>query len=542
MAVILIATIGVAALVSIDVGYVFYGQRQLQKVVDLAAVSGAQQLKRADDVPALNANVLATVRGTAGQNGYAAGVTAGCADTAASGADGMTACLGLWDPGNAANGDSKRHFNAGYDPARVSPNAVRVQATMTLPILFVFPGTSGRQLRAEAIAAASPPVASFSVGSGLLRVDTASGLLGRLLGPNISVNLSIADWSGLVGTNITLEQLRLAAGAGTIDQLLGLEMSLRDFYALVLKAGNKNALLGAAIGSPPTTLGIGGIGTKVSLAKLLDLGVLAPAASSAAEVGLNVASLLMLGAQLANFNAGAATMGSLNVGVARADVSLYVTQPPQTAVGPVRKTSGGWQTTAHTAQLGVKLAANVNVLGLQVNLPLYIEAAAATASLTQMQCAAAPADRRATINVQPQVANVCLASDSGPGCATAPVVLVDLAGLTKIVSNPVKQAVDLDPANDVVLAPGGDKSVSANKPLTTAVTKLLNNLNPSLVLGPLQLPPLIDLGALVGALLAPVTGLLDALLNNLLKPLGIDLGTANVWMQGIDCNNAELVY
>jgi hypothetical protein len=34
------------------------------------------------------------------------------------------------------------------------------------------------------------------------------------------VNLSVADWNGLVGANVTLEQLRLQAGVGTIDQLL----------------------------------------------------------------------------------------------------------------------------------------------------------------------------------------------------------------------------------------------------------------------------------------------------------------------------------
>ncbi len=218
MAALLIATVGIAALVSIDVGHVFYSQRQLQKTVDLAALSGAQQLKRAADLPATTASVLGSVTAAAAQNGYASGVSAECADVAGGAADGLRACLGLWDPANPANGDSVRHFNPAYPAATVSPNAVRVQATYTVPLLFVIPGTASRQLRAEAIAAGSPPVASFTLGGGLLDVSTASGMLGLLLGN--TVTLSVLDWSGLVGANVTLEQLRLQAGVGTIDQLL----------------------------------------------------------------------------------------------------------------------------------------------------------------------------------------------------------------------------------------------------------------------------------------------------------------------------------
>ena len=67
MAALLIAAIGVAALVSLDVGFVFYTQRQLQKLVDVAALSGAQQLKSADDQATTNANVLSAISVTDGK-------------------------------------------------------------------------------------------------------------------------------------------------------------------------------------------------------------------------------------------------------------------------------------------------------------------------------------------------------------------------------------------------------------------------------------------------------------------------------------------
>jgi uncharacterized membrane protein len=131
MAAVLIATVAIGALVSIDIGFVFYSQRQLQKTVDLAALSGAQQLKRADDVPTTTANVMASVNAAASQNGYA-GVAANCADVAAGAADGLRVPGSVWDPANAANGDAVRHFNPATTRPRVAQR-VRVQATLTVP-------------------------------------------------------------------------------------------------------------------------------------------------------------------------------------------------------------------------------------------------------------------------------------------------------------------------------------------------------------------------------------------------------------------------
>lgn len=555
MAALLIVTVGMAALVSIDVGYVFYSQRQLQKMVDLAALSGAQQLKRAADLPTTTAGVLGSVTAAAAQNGYASGVSADCGDVAGGGADGLRACLGLWDPANPANGDSVRHFNAAYPAATVSPNAVRVQATYTVPLLLVLPGTASRQLRAEAIAAGSPPVASFTLGSGLLDVSTASGMLGLLLGN--TVTLSVLDWSGLVGANVTLEQLRLRAGVGTIDQLLNATLSIQEFYALVLGAAGKSALLNAALGSPVTQLGVSGIGTTVSLAKMLDLGVLTPAASSAAEVAVNVASLLTTAAYVAR---GTSAIDldkiSVNVGLGSVGGKLYIVQPPQVAVGPARQLPGGtWQTTATTAQLGLWLAvkASVPVLGLasaDVNLPVWLRVGQARGDLTNVQCAANPAQRRATVNVTPDVLTTCVADGAKPQCAPA-ATPVDLAVVkllggsvlsTKVVANPKPDVTPMTPLNDVVLAPGGSASTSSTKPLSRAITDMVHNLNPGVTvgLGGLGIP--LDVGALLDILLPPIAGLLDALLIPLTSTLGIRLGNADLWLNGVDCNNAELVY
>lgn len=566
MAAVLIATVAIGALVSLDVGFVFYSQRQLQKAVDLAALSGAQQLKRADDLPTTTANVMASVAAVAGQNGYPDGAGPGCAEAPAGAGDGMRACLGVWDPADAANGDAVRHFNAGYDAATLSPNAVRVQGTLTVPLLFVLPGGTSRQLHAEAIAAASPPVASFSLGSGLLNLNSASGVLGLLLGN--TVNLSVADWNGLVNANVTLEQLRLQLGVGTVDALLNTTLSIREFYALVLNAAGRQALLGAALGSPETQLGLNGIGTNLTLAQLLDLGVLTPAASSAAEVGLNVASLLTTAAYVARgTSAVALNIPNLNVplqplGSATAAASLTIIDPPKVAVGPAKQLpDGSWKTTATTAQLGVNLAVHADIglpplVSASVDLPLLLKAAQAKADLVALQCAATPDQRTATIRVDPTLLVTCLTenkrqctSSSQLTVGTVSVVTLPLPlipGSTThadLIARPTLPTASTATGTDLVLHPGANASTSAPAPVSRSVRDLLRNLNPVLSLDLFGIKGLsIAPGDLLTPLIDPLGLLLEGVAGWLLATLGIDIASANVRLNGVDCNNAELVY
>lgn len=541
MAALLIGTVAIAALVSIDVGHVFMRQRQLQNMVDLAAMSAAQQLKRADTPANLNGAVLGTVSNIGAKNGYPSGIAMGCGDATGGSADAMTACLGVWDPATGG----PRHFSPAYDPAKASPNAVRVQATQTVPILFVIKGGSGRQLFAESIASGSPPVAAFSLGTGLLDVSTANSMLSVLLGNTVS--LSLVDWQGLLNTTVTLDQLRLKANAGTVDQLLNTSLNLRDFYALVLGAAGRDALLTTMLGSPPTALGASGAAATVSLARLLDLGVMAPAASSAVEVGLNVAQLLLAGAQVARGDTAVAlplNIPKLPLGLGGISANLRVIQPPVTAAGPARQLSSNpdtWQTTASSSQIKLTLMLQISadilkpILDANLNVPLYLDVASATADLTKLQCAASPADRRATMHVRSSLVTACLTD----GCTGSDVVL----GQTKVLGIGIADVIATDAprygntvGQDVTLAPGGHAQVGASDPFGGLFSQVLALKVRTRLLGILSVP--IDLGPL----LAPVGAALDALIPPLLASLGIQLGTADLWVHSIDCNNAELVY
>ncbi len=572
LAVMLIALVGMAALVSIDVGHVFYRQRQLQNMVDLAAMSGAQQLKAAGTVATQSTNVLAVAQGMASQNGYSDPVSASCATATGGAADVMRVCLGVWDPAYA----TALHFDPAYNPATLSPNAVRVEATQTVPFLFVMPGGPARQLHAQAIASGSTPVAAFSLASGLLDVNTASSALGFLLGN--TVTLSAVDWQGLVNTSVTLDQLRLKAGVGTVDQLLKTGLTIQQFYALVLGAAGKDALLAAALGSPATALGVTGASANMMLGQMLNLGVLTPTVSSAAEVGLNVATLLMLGAQVANTNSAlnVPLTFALPAGITSVGAHLTVVQPPVMAVGPARQLSSApatWQTTAHTAQVGLRLDVVATtsldprksttplslaislllapvgwLLPINVSVPLYVEAASATASLQSIQCAAAVADRCATLGVSTGIVTACLAGPTGAGCSpTNSAQLVNaslLAGAVQVnITGSVSPRRSTVPVNSttVTLAPGQTTTVGSSQPLKGVLNDLIANIVPTVNVTVLGIP-LLNIPLDLTALLSPLVNLLDPVINGLLTALGIQLGTATLWMHNIDCNNAELVF
>ncbi|MCA7082008.1 pilus assembly protein TadG-related protein [Cupriavidus sp. DB3] len=545
--VVLLATIGMAALVSIDVGHVFYRQRQLQSVADMAALAAAQQLRRADTNAAMTERALAAAQASAGQNGFTGAARQDCG-ASPGGEDGMAVCAGVWDPNDAAAAADGRHFRGSFDPARLSPNAVRVVVSQTVPILFGLPGGDGRRLRAEAIGNASPPVASFSVGSGLLNFESSRSALALLLGNTIS--LSAADWQGLVDTRVTLDQLRLEAGLGTVDELLNADLSLSRFYALVLRAANKESLLNAMLGGMPGIIDARALAAGLSVGRVLDLGVLAPAMSSAADVGLNVAELLMLAAQVANKGAAVDLAGAVPL-LPGTQLALQIVEPPRMAVGPVRASSTdpmGWETTARTSQvdLGVRLNLGGEILGgslISVNLPLRVQLGTAHSALTGMRCAAARSDRRATLNTVTTAATVCLARDDLSQCATSDVVVTNLAGI-KITASPKQQTI---PGNGMTstLAPGEQTSTASQGQLAALVESLARNLDVKLIVAPVGIPIVnldLKLGGIVSALSSVIFGLLGPTLDGLLAALGIQLSNADLWVHDVDCDNTRLVY
>lgn len=197
-----IATVGLAVLVSIDIGNLFNTQRALQRSADLAAMAAAQRL----DLPAAAQQAVV-------QNGLTV--------------DGTNVTLavvpGVWD---ASAGTPPTYFTA-QAAVDGNTNAAQVTITQNVPYFFM---VGRRQLTATAIAK-NTPVASFSLGSGLASVNGGllNQLLGSLLGNANPLSLSLVSYQGLANTNIRVADLMTAVGVGTVQQLLSTQLTLTQF-------------------------------------------------------------------------------------------------------------------------------------------------------------------------------------------------------------------------------------------------------------------------------------------------------------------------
>lgn len=386
----------VIALVGTELGYLFFIKRELQKTADLAAVAGASAIQPTDCTAA-----RAAALGNAGQN--------------LSGFTPAVAC-GRWDPSQG----TERHFTA--DQAAF--NAVHVVIEGAPPsLLAFFPGE--RSLRAEAIAAANDPLASFSVGSTLLR--TGDSVLGDLL-KGIGLDLtgtSLVGYDGLAQVQITPGGLLRALGievasdigVGELNTLLAAEtVQLGTLLDAIVTAGGQDTLLAsnaALLNAVTTRLGVQNL--TVQLGSLaggpsgLFAEVIAPGANaaSALDVGVNALDLLHSSIGVATQKHAVAVNGLSLTGMVSAKTVLI--EPPSVAIG-------GVGATAYTAQLRTWVeidTGNLPVIGhlARVRLPLMIDVVNGRGTLTEM-CTPAlrkpDGTERASIAVNASILKVCV--------------------------------------------------------------------------------------------------------------------------------------
>lgn len=393
----------VIALGSIQIGYLFFAKREYQKVADLAALAGAQQLTPQGD--------------TAAQR--CARAVAAAIDNARANAPEITLAppvCGRWDPSHA----EPRHFRAGA----TDYNALMVRVEQDAPAVLPF-FSGSRTVATEAVASLDAPTAAFSVGSRLLRLEDGT-LLPSLLSA-VGLNLGTTDllsYRGLANATITPAGLLKALGVpvegdvdvGTLsgvaqvanltlgglldasidalvqqgsaaDVQLGLLRSLRA--GLTLQALQARVPLFGAEGSPGILVGLDTTGR------------------AALDTGVDLLSLVTAGVSVAN-GANLVDIGNLGVlNVVQAKASIV--EPPQIGIG-------GVGTIARSAQVRVYLRVNtgatplvgpvLDLFGTGIDLPVIIELAQSTGELSRISCEAPR--RNATIDVSSSQVNVCL--------------------------------------------------------------------------------------------------------------------------------------
>jgi uncharacterized membrane protein len=201
----------------------------------------------------------------------------------------------------------------------------------------------------------------------------------------------------------------------------------------------------------------------------------------------------------------------------------------------------------------VKIGGGALLLGSTITLPIYIDIASAQATLASVSCGANPAtDTSVSLAVTPAVINAWIGKPASAWTTLsqpalmqpAPLVSVPLLGISVTGKAQVQmtnmQATNVDFSWDDI-ASGAPKTVKTTDFTQSLVTGLVNHLSLTATVGPLSLTTPALVNTAVRTAILPLTPTLDALVNDILNTLGVGLGEADVWVNGVRCDGAALV-
>lgn len=564
--------VAVAALAAIDVGNVFYQRRVMQSVADMAANAGAQVVDNACS------RAPATALGIAGANGF---------NASASGNSITTTC-GRWDP--------TLYAGPSYYAANATPsNAVQVTVSKQVPYFFL---GAGRVVSATGLAQAVN-VGAFTIGTttALVNPTVITGLLNAMLGTNINtLQISAAGYAGLAQSRIQIGDLVTAAGVGTVNQLLAMNVTAAQLANLMLTALQAtqvaNANLSAAVSALQAVVNANIPGSQTfplgavnGTPGLLQVGL--ADTQSALTATISPLDALFVAADIAQAGKSAVSVSTgLNLGMPTASLQVQLIQPPVLAIGEAGQTpAGAWRNTATSAQvrayLGVSLGAVPgSFLGLGstplLTLPISLEVTPGTAWLQSTQCATTAAASNSAVGVQPGLANVCVGNPPSNMSASAafscsqPATLVSVPNiltpgvplLTISVKASITAVVPPDSSStltfDGIVGNAEDyQTVNSNRAghvisyalanLSTAISQgglVVNTPVPIFnVVIQMLIPGLVSatLSTLVN-LLTPILGALDSVLVPVLQLLGVQIGVSTIHDLSLTCDQSQLQY
>ncbi|WP_312529825.1 TadE/TadG family type IV pilus assembly protein [Comamonas sp.] len=586
----LLAAVIVTLLGVVQIGYMYYAKRDLQRVADIAAIEAVNAITY-NDSGTCSLGETAAKRSVSSQ---------------------LRVSIDLEEPEpRCGNWNSSKADAMRFVPLGNPVNAVRVQ--LRGEVLQLLPFLGSRVITASAISAKdSEPLAAFSIGSQLMRFNK-NGLLGRItaaVGLDIE-RLTILDKDGIANAKIT--------PAGLL-KLIGLPIGVSDLSLLTPNdLANVNAsvidLLNAAINAGGSSL----LNAGVDIAALIDLraylsafqlanvkvplggdkGLLAliSAGGNASPIGasldvaVELSDLVRTQLLLAN-GTNSVALGLGLPGVLGA--KLTVVEPPSYAIG-----AATGKTKARSAQvrLSIDIGEEKNVstpsllsallgglLGIHVRIPIQVDLVRSTGTLEAIQCTPDQNERTANISVRSAVGDVCIGElDANGVCQKTELVDLNLLNLlgglrvqgklsTSLLEGvPDRHNAQACPYNSTKLDEClvgihvNEKDVKSspnNLQLGTTVANLLKQV-PALVgdaknaeyygvlgglLGGLVGGLLGGLNALLNVIVTVVTALLAPLLNTigsvldlLLQGLGIELGRATVEVLKIQCDTAQIV-
>lgn len=510
------ALLCVLAAMAVDVGSIALHTRKVQGAADLAALSAARDLNAAERA------ALATAETNLGPGVQASVQT------------------GVYSPDRAV----AAHMRFGAVKPGGEANAARVELTHPARLFFgrVILGQDTIPVTRRAVAALEPqgaPLAAFSIGSRLARLEggIANALLSGLAGG--SVNLSIMDYEALLDADVDLltwlEALavELDMEAANYDELLATEMEAgralkvleglldgrsRSAVAAIGRAADGRLRLGDLVGIE------GGLGRNVqATVSAMDLSsAMLEIAGGRRQVRLDLDADALL----------ASVETWLAIGE-RPNGSPWMTVTDRGA--PIIRTA--------QARLYIKARTAQSLSGLaRVDLPVIIELAASEARLDALECRPA---RRVVVGARPGAARAWIGAidrskldDFKTPLAPQRATLLSVAGLVTVTAR-----ADIEAANAgwTALAFTGadiDGGTVRTARTTGAVSGVASSLVQRLDVDVNVIGLGLGLGGLkpaLGALLAPVGPALDGLVNPLLDLLGLKIGEADIRVHGLSC-------
>lgn len=411
----------------VQIGYLYYVKRDLQRMADAAALEAIDAMQeRTSCLPSAAAGQQSIMR----QWVFPRALSPEPLQK-------DVVCLS-WSPevGEVAGSESSAPFNA-------------VKVRLKGQGLRLVPFTGSLEVYAEAVAAIKDePIAAFTIGSGVARLNggALNMLLSLLLGTQ--VNLSAVDYEGLANAKVDLLGLTdaLNLNAGSYDELVGANVSLsRLLQASASVIRNEAATPTAAVAADlldnllrlPIALNIDQIFVKLLSGHnqngLLDIGLYKDNPSAALAADVSALNMLLVGLQLANMQSAAALQTGINIpGIASANLKLKIIEPPSIAIGAPGYINGLPKTSARTGQVRVGLEVKaLNTLngsddfldlnipwvaririslpgGSLLKLPLYLEVGSGEGILETLSCYAKDSAHKVQIKATSGIAKVFL--------------------------------------------------------------------------------------------------------------------------------------
>jgi uncharacterized membrane protein len=533
-AVLMTLVIGCAAL-GVDLGSIFADRRKTQSTADLAAMVAASNITNATN--AASATVV--------QNNYPASAL-------------VSVELGTYTA-NSAIAPSARFVT----PAVGAANAARVTLNTKTPLYFARYITGANQftIKTQAVAT-STALASFSIGSSLLSVNGGliNAMLGGMLGTSLS--LSVMDYQSLASARIDAFDFMSALATRvnltgvTYDSILSSNIKVSDIIAAALSAQQTdNGASSATTALSTISQAVTSLSGKITPSSLIDLGPyndLTVGQTPKTSFSVSALDLLSAIAEVSNGTHQIA-VPSLNLGLPGiANISLTATIGER-PVGTSWLEVGAAGASVHTAQTRILLS--IQVLGsgpvAAINLPVYIEVASGTATLNAISCGHPNiSTSNVTLGVTPGIVDAWIGN----------VTLADLNNFTTKPNPPPALLVNLGLITVSGLAHAGVgnttptnvnfsySDIQSNAGHTVTTTNFTNSLT-STLLGNLSLNvnvvglglPIPGLGATVASILSGATTSVDKVLAQTLATLGVQIGSATVWVSGVRCDGAVLV-